>query len=374
MKSSMKVLSLILVLFCMNNSAALAATPGNGYLSIYPEHVQVVDPDKRALHTLNHYPTLIVDHVSSVGYEVYGPKGLQQYLTSRGLTASIATEDKITVADYPSNEKIVAKMVALQKAYPNLITLTEIGKSVEGRSLVFARISAPNDAGKPVADRPEFKYIANMHGDEIVGRDSMLLLIEDLASHYGNDARITQILNTTQVYILPSMNPDGAFHKVRFNAHGVDLNRTFPDFATSDNQNTWDHREPEIQAVANFQAKHHFKLSANFHGGSQVVNYPWDTIKDLHPMDSLFKSLSLDYARRVPYLWNSSEFKNGVTNGYAWYEVDGGMQDWSCYYYKDLQVTIELTYTKYPAYSTVGKTYQDNRDALLAYIENIQKI
>jgi hypothetical protein len=355
-------------------SAALVFAMSSAHASVkISQDVQVVDPSHLYLKQLSANPEIIIDHVSSLGYEVYGPEGLRTYLTSIGASflESKAPASGRAAAAYPTAEQSTQAVLDLARKYPNLITATEIGKSVEGRSLTFVRITAPADQGSAMADRPEFKYIANMHGDEIVGRELMVKLIEDLASNYGTDQRITNILNSTQVYILNSMNPDGFTHKVRANAHGVDLNRSFPDFTTSDNQNTSNGREPEIQAIMKFQAAHHFKLSANFHGGSQVVNYPWDTQAQLFPLDNLVQKLSLDYAKRAAYIYNSTEFQHGITNGYAWYEVDGGMQDWSYNWYQDLQLTIEITNTKYPAYSTIAASYTANRDAMLALIEDI---
>jgi hypothetical protein len=358
-----KWILLVSMIFSMSAQASLKIV----------EEVRVIDPSHVYLKLLSRNPELVIDHVSSLGYEVYGPEGLRNYLNTVRVPylAAIAPTMTTRGADYPSPEESTKAVVDLAARFPSLITLTEIGKSVEGRSLTFARVTAPVDQGTPLLNRPEFKYVANMHGDEIIGRDMMVKLIEDLASHYGTDARITNILNTTQIYILNSMNPDGAFHQTRANAHGVDLNRSFPDFTTTDNQNTSNGREPEIQAVMNFQAAHHFKLSANFHGGSEVVNYPWDTEADLFPLDNLVQKISLDYSKRVSYIYNSTEFVHGITNGYAWYEVDGGMQDWSYNWYKDLQLTIELTTIKWPAFSTLAGTYQDNRDALLALMDDI---
>lgn len=102
--------------------------------------------------------------------------------------------------------------------------------------------------------KPEFKYVANIHGNEVVGRELLLLLIKYLCENYGSNNRITKLLNTTRIHIMPSMNPDGyeiaqegtklnRSHKLyisdilgdassmlgRANAHGVDLNRNFPD-------------------------------------------------------------------------------------------------------------------------------------------------
>lgn len=57
--------------------------------------------------------------------------------------------------------------------------------------------------------RPEVKYIANMHGNEVVGREMLLLLVKYLCENYGKDERVTRLLDTTRVHIMPSMNPDG---------------------------------------------------------------------------------------------------------------------------------------------------------------------
>ena len=119
----------------------------------------------------------------------------------------------------------------------------------------------------------------------------------------------------------------------------------------------------------NWQKQRNFVLSANFHGGAEVVNYPWDTMGDKFPQEAYVKELSLEYSGLAPYIAASTAFKNGITNGYAWYEVNGGMQDWSIKYRNDLQITVELSNTKWPEYSKVDYYYQQNKSALIRFVE-----
>lgn len=337
---------------------------------------QVIDPDHAVLKEFSKNSEVVIDHVSKLGFEIYGSEELERVLSHKKIqfTPLLPVSSKMG-ADYPTPEAVIKKMQSLQKQFPKLISLIQIGASVEKRPLMFAKLTAPAKAGtKAPSTRPEFKYVANMHGDEIMGRELMVKFIEDLAANYGKDPRITHLLETVQIYIMPSMNPDGAMKRQRGNANDVDLNRSFPDFTTEDNQNTQNNREPEIQAMMKFQAQHKFVFSANFHGGAEVVNYPYDTQEDVFPLDNLVKNISLNYSRKIPYFWNSTEFEYGITNGYQWYEVDGGMQDWSYHWHGDLQLTIELTQKKWPAFSKVDKYYQDNRDSLIGYIEEIANL
>ena len=328
-------------------------------------YIQTTDP--KIFNLLKSRPELTIDHVEEEGFELYGPRGLKSFLETNNIPHfSMKVASMKARGVYPSPEEIEKELKSITAQYPEIASMFSIGKSSKNRNLWVVKISkdvSVNDS------RPEFKYIANMHGDEIVGREMMVRLIKDLLLNYGKDPVITNLIDRVQIYIMPSMNPDGAAQSSRGNGRYVDLNRDFPDFTTSDNKDTPEGREPETQAVMNWQKERNFVLSANFHGGAEVVNYPWDTKAEKFPEEAYVKELSLEYAGLTPYINASTAFNNGITNGYNWYEVNGGMQDWSIYYRKDLQLTVEVSNIKWPEYSKVDYYYLQNKAALLRFIE-----
>ena len=135
-----------------------------------------------------------------------------------------------------------------------------------------------------------FKYVGNMHGDETIGRQLLIYLVDYLVKNYGVIPEVTKLVDTTDIYLMPSMNPDG-FAKShegscesiqnyygRYNGNGVDLNRDFPDrFDRQIIQKLYhSKRQPETLAMMEWIKSNPFVLSANLHGGAVVASYPYD--------------------------------------------------------------------------------------------------
>lgn len=246
-----------------------------------------------------------------------------------------------------------------------------IGTSVEGRKLLGVYITGPGD----IIDRPQFKYVANMHGDETVGREMLINLIAYICKQYeAGDQRIKKLVDSTRIYILPSMNPDGFFHIRRTNSRGIDLNRNFPDQFFGD----LSARQPETQAIMDWSLENDFVLSANLHGGDLCANYPYDGNSNMQsgrsnptPDDNLFKALARVYADNHPQMRRSVSFSSGITNGAQWYVLYGGMQDWNYLNTNDMEITLELSNKKFPREGMLESFWNDNRESLLAYMEQI---
>lgn len=290
------------------------------------------------------------------------------------LASPVAEGTEPPVRDtWPTYAEIGPLLLSYEATYPGLCRRYDLGLSHEGRHLWAMKISDNVDVEE---DEPEFKYISTMHGNEIVGVKMCLNLIDTLLTGYGTDPQVTNLVDEVEIWIVPLMNPDGYDRspRTRTNAQGIDLNRSFPDPYTSPN-NTPAGRATETQVIMNWSFAHSFTLSANFHGGALVVNYPFDnnasgsSVYTPTPDDDLFIWVSEQYSQHNLPMWNSPSFYHGITNGADWYAISGGMQDWNYHYMGNNEVTIELGTTKEPPASTIPTYWNDNRAAMLAYME-----
>ncbi|MBI4403787.1 MAG: succinylglutamate desuccinylase/aspartoacylase family protein [Deltaproteobacteria bacterium] len=292
----------------------------------------------------------------------YDPKTLQ--------VRNLAISSSASYEAYHTYETLTEELRNLAEAYPNLATLNTAGKSVEGRQLWYLRISSQS---KSIA-KPKLLYISSMHGDEVVGKELMVYLARELLSSYGTDDRITRLVDYGDIFVMPSMNPDGTAQKQRFNSHGADLNRSFP-FLSSRNES--ESYEPEIQAIMDLHRKIHFLVALNFHGGSLCMNIPWDshpnqTAEQLFGDDPVMRWMARNYADRNKPMYNVhyANFVHGVTYGFEWYQILGGMQDWASHYEQSIHATAEVSNVKWPQASTLPTFWQDNKDSLLQYLED----
>ncbi|KAF2361813.1 Peptidase M14 carboxypeptidase A [Trinorchestia longiramus] len=285
-------------------------------------------------------------------------------------------------------------------------------RSVRGFPLWVLELS--DHPGQHEVLEPEFKYVANMHGNEVVGRELLLALADDICSRWrAQDTEVQRLINNTRIHLLPSMNPDGwqtatlaggtDYLIGRTNNHSVDLNRDFPDLdrvmygneirQLSRNNHLLDqlneldvHPEPETVAVMNWILSIPFVLSANLHGGDLVANYPYDASRSgasqeysASPDDLTFRSLAHTYADNHPQMRNPHRYpcvkgdmtfgdSGGVTNGAAWYSVKGGMQDFNYLASNAMEVTLELGCDKYPSRDRLAQLWQDNRKPLYEFM------
>jgi hypothetical protein len=111
-------------------------------------------------------------------------------------------------AKYHTYQELTAALNAAAAAHPTLAKIVSIGKTREGRDLWALEIA--NGAGAPPDTRPALLIAANLEGDHLIGSELALATAEYLLANYPGDAAVRQRLDTSAIYIVPRMNPDGA--------------------------------------------------------------------------------------------------------------------------------------------------------------------
>ncbi|KAM9833606.1 putative carboxypeptidase X1 isoform 2-T2 [Syngnathus typhle] len=332
------------------------------------------------------------------------------------------TQDKLDFKHH--NYKEMRKLMkAVNEACPHITRLYSIGKSYTGLQLLVMEIS--DNPGTHELGEPEFRYVAGMHGNEVLGRELLLNLMQFLCREYklGNQ-RVVHLVQETRIHLLPSMNPDGyemAFKKGselsgwtlgRYSYEGIDMNHNFADLNSvmwtaleleTNRSKLINHYFPipeqytsedafvasETRAVINWMHEIPFVLGANLHGGELVVTYPFDMTRDWAPREhtptpdeSFFRWLAAAYASTNQVMSNpdrrpchNKDFVryNNIINGADWHNVPGSMNDFSYLHTNCFEVTVELSCDKFPHASELPNEWKNNRESLLVYMEQVHR-
>lgn len=314
------------------------------------------------------------------------PKQVKMYEPSTSL------EDRTYVLSFPLNAyptyaQYTAQMAAFAADNPSIAQLVNIGSSVNGKDLLFIKLS---DNVTTHEQEPRLLYTSSMHGDEIAGYPMMLSLIDFFITTYNDVAHprhteIKNLIDNSEIWINPMANPDGTFYgdwtnyadvsgARRTNANNIDLNRNYPDpkdGAHPDGQVY----QSETTAFMTMADTYHFVVSANFHGGAEVFNYPWDTYttaEGRHTDDSWYEYIGVEYATHAQnnspsgyFTYDPDGGSPGVTHGATWYRVAGGRQDYMNYDSQCRESTMELSDAKIIPSNQIQDHWNYNRDALI---------
>jgi murein tripeptide amidase MpaA len=115
------------------------------------------------------------------------------------------TQGDLSYYTYETLTRYLRELVA---AHPGLATLESIGKSYEGRDVWLVTLT--NHATGPALEKPAYWIDGNTHAGEVTGSTVVLYTIWRYLSQYGQDARITRILDRHAIYLLPRISVDGA--------------------------------------------------------------------------------------------------------------------------------------------------------------------
>lgn len=253
---------------------------------------------------------------------------------------------------YSTWAKIVKQIKDYEKAYPKLIYQTSIGKTVQGKDIIAVRLSS--DAAVDTGN-PEVCFQSGTHGNETGGMMATMRLLRDLVEEYGKDPRITKMMDTRQVWVIPVLNLDAKVYRdepqkernpkisTRKNLRatpngyiGVDLNRNFgirwacspSDESSKDYRGTDPLSEPESQALDRFFTDHPLRVYVDFHAnmGMFFLTYdlpPGDAERYERLVQEMLKRQKTPYRRTqinpITDIPRGRSLDKGLTNLWAYY-------------------------------------------------------
>lgn len=290
-----------------------------------------------------------------------------------------------TVVDY------MGEMKYLAQTYPEITKLSIIGYSwgikddavaLNGvsddnvdpeRSIPIYALEICNNPG--VMDgRPATLHQAGNHGGELDANEMCMNLAWYLCTQYGEDEEVTELLDTTRVYLLPYTNPDGNIINfrdrtninpaARTNARGVDPNRNWAYRWGSNNGSLSNlgstHRgrgpnsEPETQAISSLYRNDNIISSISGHTSGQIIIYAWAFLRNTTDGHSLLTQLAKEQADlngHTPQNGNVMYAQSGEINDYLW----GSMRALGfTYEYSDSQTQSYLGYEDGDPYITAS--------------------
>ncbi len=297
---------------------------------------------------------------------------------------------------YHTYSEVAADVAAVAAAHPNIVRRFSIGTSYQGRQLWAAKIS---DNVAVDENEPEVLFDGGTHADEHMGVEMALHILHWLANGYGTNTRITNIVNSREIWIVFLVNPDGAEHDIvngRFHfwrknrqptpgtsSIGTDVNRNFGyrwggGGRTSSNPAAITYRgpaafsAPETRAMRNFLAsrvingRQQIRTAMTFHESGRLILWPYGYAMQDVPGD-MTAADHLALAKIARHM--------AATNGYRpeqasdLYISSGTTRDYEYGMYRIFVYTIELSNRDYMDDSLIASETGRNQEAVLSLIE-----
>jgi hypothetical protein len=297
---------------------------------------------------------------------------------------------------YHTYGEMSADVAAVAAAYPAIVSRFSIGKSYQGRDLWAVKIS--DNVGVD-EDEPEVLYDGGTHADEHMGVEMTIRILHWYAEGYGTDPRITKIVDSREIWIVFSVNPDGAEYDIagrkfrywRKNRQptpgttrvGTDLNRNF-DYRwggggrTSTNPAAITYRgpkafsAPETRAMRDFLAsrvvdgRQQIRTYITFHEAGRMVMWPYGYTMANLPAD-MTRDDQAALAKIGKTMAASSRYRPQQASDL--YVTSGTTRDYAYGKYRIFSYTFELSVKDYPDDSLIASETGRNREAVLYLAE-----
>ncbi len=295
--------------------------------------------------------------------------------------------------------EVRSELRRLERQHPDLVAVSVIGRSHEGQDILMAKVS---DRPGIDEDEPEVFLNARMHAREHITTEQALVLLDWLTDGYATSARIRRIVDRTEVFVIPDLNPDGARFDLKGSrykgwrknrqayqgARGTDLNRNFGyRWGCCGGSDPWPSSNlfrgprrfsaPEARIVRDLVGSREFVAAISLHSYGGQVLWPYGyTLRD-RPGD-----MPGSLHRTVTRLARGVASRNGYRpmQASSLYKTSGSFMDWAVGVHRLPTLTIELMPRTrsgggfYPRASRIGPITSANRDALLWFLEQAQDL
>jgi carboxypeptidase T len=250
-----------------------------------------------------------------------------------------------TMGGFYTYQQVLDKLDFMAATWPHLITVRQpinpLTPSNQGNPIWWLKISDnPNEE----EDEPKVLYTGLIHAREGIGVQQMIYYMLWLLENYETNETAKLIVDNTQMYFVPVVNPDGYLYNQQISpsgggmwrknrrmnfggTYGVDINRNFGykwglnNTGSSNNPSDETYRgtsafsEPETDNLRQFCEMHDFKIALNYHSYSNLLLYPWGWTDDPCPDDAIFSAHAALMTRDSKYVYGAGSSTIYPTNG-----------------------------------------------------------
>ena len=260
---------------------------------------------------------------------------------------------------YRDFDKVNETLVRLAKNFPEIAKMETYGQTENGLPLNLLKIS---DHVGIEEDEPKVIIDAGTHGDELIGVESLLRIVEDMLGKYGSNKEVTKYINSLDLTIIPVVNPEGYRKKERYSG-GVDPNRNYPwpDKPVRNSINC-------ISALRDLFERNSYVGSLTIHAYGKLVMYPWGyTKKEIDDSETReeFSKLAAEMSAM-----------NGYTHGpiaTTIYVAKGSSSDYYYWKHKTTAIAIEIGTDKMPPKSKIPSAVNDLSASMNSFLAHFAK-
>lgn len=363
-----------------------AINPGHSFVKV-PINSQA---DREILYSLG----LDIAEISKYNAVAFLQPDDLQKLVDMGFDCQVVVEDansmframgRVARGAYHSTQETYDSFREAARNNPDICELEIIGKSHEGRDILAMKIGKKSDENR---NKPGCLVLGMHHAREWITVEVAAAIMRELVENYPADARIKNLVDNRNIWIVPIVNPDGYEHslnnyqywrknrrKNENGTYGVDPNRNYGykwgSVGSSSNPSAdtyngpYAFSEPETCAVRDLASRENFAVSLSYHSYGELILWPWSYTRDTAPDDALLGAVARAIAKEngykpqkssglYPSMGDTDDFLYGVTGCFGF--------------------TVELGRTFIPSVSDIDKICAKNVASALLLFEKADSL